>query len=453
VKTDSVQISLDALALLGAFAGAMFVRFVLARGTFDMWWYMVSFLTILVLQISILYFSGGYELSNLGSSSYALAARSLTYSFAVYVLIAYSVKNTALSRLVFLYVFVCVLAVESLSRFIRVRRRQKAYSRGLGVRRAVVIGEPSQLMSELEEHINSSHPDGIAIVEHLGDAALSGQDLVSQVARLVDSGVMAVVLGSNAVKSREVVEYCMQRYIDVYAVGGNEAIIFYPVDVLFAGGGVPILHVKRAFIVSTGLRIKRLLDVVLSFAGIVVLSPVFLIVGLLVGLTSRGPIFFGHRRMGTGGSTIHVLKFRTMVVNAEQVLEHMLQENPELRAEWETSFKLKKDPRVTRLGSFLRKTSLDELPQLFNVLVGDLSLVGPRPIVSDEMAKYGDAAKFILRVPPGVTGLWQVSGRSDVDYAERVDLDIQYINNWSLTLDFTILFRTIPAVLSRKGSC
>jgi len=321
------------------------------------------------------------------------------------------------------------------------------------VRKAVVIGEPSQLMSELEGHINSSHPDGIAIVEHLGDAALSGQDLVSQVAQLVDSGVVAVVLGVNAAKSREVVEYCMQRYIDVYAVGGNEAIIFYPVDVFFTGGGVPILRVKRAFVVGAGLRVKRLLDVVLSFAGIVVLSPVFLIVGLLVGLTSRGPIFFGHRRMGAGGNTVHVLKFRTMVINAEQVLEHMLQENPELRAEWERNFKLKNDPRITPVGSFLRKTSLDELPQLFNVLVGDLSLVGPRPIVRDEMAKYGDAAKFILRVPPGVTGLWQVSGRSDVDYAERVELDMQYINNWSLALDFRILLRTIPAVLSRKGSC
>jgi Undecaprenyl-phosphate galactose phosphotransferase WbaP len=453
MKIDWIQVLLDALSLAAAFAGAMFLRFVVALGTFDRWWYLVSFLTIVVLQIGIIYFSGGYELSGSESSSYGMAARSLAYAFAIYILVSYGIKNTALSRLVFLWAFVFAFALESLSRFARFRWQEKVYSQGRNLRKTLLIGGPSKLMAELEGRINSCHPDGLAIVEHLADTALSSQELVAQLTRLVDSGIVAVMLGTDATQSREVVEYCMQRYIDVYAVGGNDAIIFYPVDVLFAGGSVPILRVRRAFVVGSGLRVKRLLDFVLSLVGIIVLSPVFLVVALLVRLTSRGPIFFGHRRMGAGGSTIHVLKFRTMVVNAEQVLEHILQENPQLRAEWNKNFKLKNDPRITPIGSFLRKTSLDELPQLFNVLVGDLSLVGPRPIVRDEMDKYGDAAKYILRVPPGVTGLWQVSGRSDVDYAERVRLDMEYINNWSLTLDFSILFRTIPAVLSRKGSC
>ncbi|MDI3280997.1 MAG: sugar transferase, partial [Bacillota bacterium] len=146
------------------------------------------------------------------------------------------------------------------------------------------------------------------------------------------------------------------------------------------------------------------------------------------------------------------LKFRTMIQDAEKVLRELLTQNPELAAEYRRDFKLRQDPRITRVGRFLRRTSLDELPQLINVLRGEMSLVGPRPIVPEEIEKYGFWGRFLLRVPPGVTGFWQVSGRSDVDYEERIKLDMYYINNWSLGLDLAILLRTIPAVLQRKGA-
>jgi lipopolysaccharide/colanic/teichoic acid biosynthesis glycosyltransferase len=173
---------------------------------------------------------------------------------------------------------------------------------------------------------------------------------------------------------------------------------------------------------------------------------------VLVKLTSRGPVLFGHRRLGEGGTPIRVYKFRSMIADAEMRLQEVLAADPPLRAEYEATYKLRDDPRVTPLGRWLRRTSLDELPQLVNVLRGDLSLVGPRPIVADEIAKYGPASATILRVRPGVTGLWQVSGRSDVDYAERVRLDMEYITHWSLWLDLRILAATLPAVLRRKGA-
>jgi Undecaprenyl-phosphate galactose phosphotransferase WbaP len=214
----------------------------------------------------------------------------------------------------------------------------------------------------------------------------------------------------------------------------------------------PLLRVRDLLIVGVGARVKRLMDTVLAGLGVLVFSPLLLVLAVLVKLTSRGPVLFGHRRLGEGGTPIRVYKFRSMVVDAEVRLQEVLAADPSLRAEYEATYKLKQDPRVTRLGRWLRRTSMDELPQLFNVLRGDLSLVGPRPIVADEIAKYGSASAVILRVRPGVTGLWQVSGRSDVDYGERVRLDMEYITHWSLWLDLRILAATLPAVLRRKGA-
>ncbi|MBD8955249.1 MAG: undecaprenyl-phosphate galactose phosphotransferase WbaP, partial [Streptococcus lutetiensis] len=159
------------------------------------------------------------------------------------------------------------------------------------------------------------------------------------------------------------------------------------------------------------------------------------------------------KRVGQGGKEFPCYKFRSMVPNAQEALEVYLKENPAAREEWERDFKLKDDPRVTRIGKFLRKTSLDELPQLWNVLVGDMSLVGPRPIVRDEIVKYGDYINDFYLVPPGITGVWQVSGRSDItDFEEVVALDMKYIQNWSISEDIKIIAKTFGVVLKREGS-
>ncbi|MFN9502991.1 MAG: sugar transferase [Rubrivivax sp.] len=186
---------------------------------------------------------------------------------------------------------------------------------------------------------------------------------------------------------------------------------------------------------------------------VLVLSPVLLAVVLAIRITDPGPVFFGHYRVGRGGRLIKVLKFRSMRVDAQQRLAELLASDVQARAEWERDFKLSNDPRVTRTGRFLRRSSLDELPQLFNVLKGEMRLVGPRPITAQELRRYGSARWHYLSVTPGVTGLWQVSGRNELSYAERVELDRYYVDNRSLLLDASILCRTVLVVTTGRGAC
>ncbi len=199
--------------------------------------------------------------------------------------------------------------------------------------------------------------------------------------------------------------------------------------------------------------LKRALDVLGAGAMLLVLSPVFLV---LAYLTRRdgGPAFYAHTRIGQGGRGFGCLKFRSMVIDSQARLDALLASDPAARAEWEATRKLKNDPRVTAVGRFLRKTSLDELPQLINVLRGEMSLVGPRPVVAAELSTYyGAAAAHYMSVRPGITGLWQVSGRSDTSYAQRVALDVAYATKPSLWQDIKILLRTPVVVLARRGAC
>jgi lipopolysaccharide/colanic/teichoic acid biosynthesis glycosyltransferase len=181
--------------------------------------------------------------------------------------------------------------------------------------------------------------------------------------------------------------------------------------------------------------------------------PVMLATGMLVLMQDGGPIIFRHRRIGKNGETFECLKFRTMAVDAQARLAELLARDPGAREEWGRDQKLREDPRITRLGGFLRRTSLDELPQLINVLRGDMNLVGPRPIVEAEIERYGRRFRSYRAVKPGITGLWQVSGRNDVAYSTRVALDALYARRQSMGLDLWILVRTVPAVLLRQGSC
>jgi len=195
--------------------------------------------------------------------------------------------------------------------------------------------------------------------------------------------------------------------------------------------------------------ISRMVDILGSMVGLVLTFPIMLLVALAVKLTSRGPVLFRQMRVGLHGTLFPCFKFRTMVANADEVLES----NPALKDEFLKQHKLEEDPRVTVVGQFLRKASLDELPQFVNVLLGHMSLVGPRPIVPAELLKYGAYANMLVMVKPGLTGLWQVSGRSRTTYEERVQLDMSYIRTRSLSLDLSLIFRTMIAVALRKGAC
>ena len=178
----------------------------------------------------------------------------------------------------------------------------------------------------------------------------------------------------------------------------------------------------------------------------------FLVISILIILDSRGGALYSQTRIGKGGRKFKALKFRTMILNADQKLQQYLEESPELKAEWLATHKLKRDPRVTRVGAILRKLSLDELPQFWNILVGEMSLIGPRPIVDAEIERYGKCFELYIQARPGLTGLWQVSGRSDTSYKRRVELDEYYLLNRSIKLDLLILVKTVFVVLGRKGA-
>jgi lipopolysaccharide/colanic/teichoic acid biosynthesis glycosyltransferase len=196
----------------------------------------------------------------------------------------------------------------------------------------------------------------------------------------------------------------------------------------------------------------RLLDITIAAALILALAPLLALVAMIIYVSDPGPVLFGHKRIGRGGQTFLCLKFRSMVVDAQQRLQELLASDPVARAEWERDHKLKRDPRITAIGSFLRQSSLDELPQLFNVLRGDMSLVGPRPIVFDEVPRYRRYFSDYCEVRPGITGLWQVSGRNDVSYRRRVAMDVTYVRSASLRLNLRILAMTVPSVLKSQGS-
>lgn len=198
--------------------------------------------------------------------------------------------------------------------------------------------------------------------------------------------------------------------------------------------------------------LKRSIDIAGALGGGLLISPVLIIIAICIKLGSPGPIIYHQERIGKNGKRFKILKFRSMVTNSDEALNNYLSKNPEARSEWENSHKLKKDPRITRIGKFLRKYSLDELPQLWNVIIGEMSLVGPRPIVDAETSKYGNNFKLYTTVKPGMTGFWQTRGRSNTSYTNRVELDSFYVQNWSIWLDIIIFFDTFSVVTSGSGS-
>ena len=217
-------------------------------------------------------------------------------------------------------------------------------------------------------------------------------------------------------------------------------------------GGEVCLELPQRLCHTSAKVTKRLFDIIAGTCFLLLASPLFLLIAIAIKATSRGPLFFGHSRYGQDGMQFKAWKFRTMAQNADELLAAYLASDPKLRIEWERDHKLRTDPRVTSIGKWLRRLSLDELPQLFNVLIGQMSLVGPRPIVKSEINKYGDGYDLYTRVPPGITGLWQVSGRNDTTYAQRVAFDEYYVRNWSVWLDAYILTKTVRVVLTSHGA-
>lgn len=197
------------------------------------------------------------------------------------------------------------------------------------------------------------------------------------------------------------------------------------------------------------IKIKRVIDVILASVALILLSPLFVIIAIAIKIDSKGPVFFAHKRIGKNGKIIKLYKFRSMVINAEELIKSFI---PEQMREYKENYKLTNDPRITKVGKFLRKTSLDELPQLINIINGDLSINGPRPVVADELEKYGVNKDKFLSVTPGLTGYWAANGRSNTTYEQRMKMELYYIDNLSLKMDIKVFFKTILSVVKKEGA-
>lgn len=216
---------------------------------------------------------------------------------------------------------------------------------------------------------------------------------------------------------------------------------------------VPELSVKRYKEVLSSntiyIKVKRILDIIFATIGLIILLPIFAIIALAIKIESKGPVFFNHTRIGKNGKLIKIYKFRSMIDNAEELIKNF---TPEQMKEFKEYYKLSNDPRITKVGKIIRKASLDELPQLINIIKGDLSIIGPRPVVEEELKKYGDNAEKFLSVTPGLTGNWAANGRSCTSYEQRMEMELFYVDNISLKLDLKIFFKTIEAVINRRGA-
>ena len=209
---------------------------------------------------------------------------------------------------------------------------------------------------------------------------------------------------------------------------------------------------KLFFSVLNGDFVKRMFDIVFALLMLTIFSPLYLTLMILVALNSQGPIFYVQQRIGKNHQPFYCIKFRTMIDDADQALETIMQDSDQMREEFQASFKLKQDPRITKIGKFLRLTSLDEFPQFWNVLKGEMSVVGPRPLVPEELPRYGRKINTVLKIKPGITGLWQVSGRNDIPYPKRVKIDVYYATSHNWLLDLWIVYKTIGVILFPRNN-
>lgn len=293
----------------------------------------------------------------------------------------------------------------------------------------------------------------------IGEKTLFGKPVITDEAELwsqcdpeTTQFIVALEFEQNVLRDEWLKKLAKHHCRSVSVIPTLRGVPLYGTDMSFIfSHEVMILRVSNHLAKRTSRFLKRAFDIVGSACIIVLLSPVLVILSYLVG-RDGGNAIYGHERIGRDGHKFKCLKFRSMVTNSQEVLQNLLQNDSEAREEWDKDFKLKNDPRITRVGQFIRKTSLDELPQLFNVLRGEMSLVGPRPVIEKELERYAGDVDYYLMAKPGMTGLWQVSGRNDVDYDTRVYFDAWYVKNWSLWNDIAILFKTINVVLKRDGA-
>jgi exopolysaccharide biosynthesis polyprenyl glycosylphosphotransferase len=459
----------DALLLGAAFRLAYVVRFELALGIFNTQgtqrqaYYEAVVAAMILVWLVMFAAMGLYDRQNLlgGTEEYQRLFRAGTYAVLMVIVVGFLVPEFVLARGWLIMSWVLASLIVSLGRFGLRRAIYWLRRRGWFLSPAVIVGANAEGMS-LAQQLMAWTTSGLHVVGFVDKKLAPGSHIwnkldvlgnVDQLDRVIaDHGIQEVILASSAFSVRDHLLEVFQRYgvssrVNLRLSSGLYEIITTGLTVReFAY--VPLVGVNKVRLTGLDQLVKFLLDYSLTIVVLILISPLLLLLAMAIKLDSPGPVIYRRRVMGVNGTTFGAYKFRTMQVNGEEILS----KRPELVEELARNHKLKDDPRVTRVGRILRRTSLDELPQLFNVLRLEMSLVGPRMIAPEEMAKYDQWAINLLTVKPGITGVWQVSGRSNISYAERVQLDMHYIRNWSIWLDLQLLWQTLPAVLKGVGA-
>jgi exopolysaccharide biosynthesis polyprenyl glycosylphosphotransferase len=428
----------------------------------DLYYYQNLVIILIPGWVAIFALFGLYNRHNLvgGTREYAKIFNATTLGMFAVIATSFLVTEFVLSRGWLLFSWTFVLVMIALGRFLLRRVVYALRYRGYFLSPALIVGaneEGNSLASQLI-HWRTS---GLYIVGFVDDKQSLGARVVGDVPVLgrideinwiIEKNDVEEIIISSSALTRDQIYHIFQEYgthkdINVRMSSGLYEILTTGLQVSeFAY--VPLVGINKVRMTGIDSFLKFMLDYAITLPGMLVAGPLFLFIALMIKLDSPGPAIHRRRVMGVNGTQFDAFKFRTMYVNGDEILK----QRPDLLEELAQTHKLKDDPRITRVGKIIRKISLDELPQLFNVLRREMSLVGPRMISPPEMEMYAEYGMNLLTVKPGITGLWQVSGRSDVTYAERVRLDMYYIRNWSIWLDLQLLFQTIPAVLSRRGA-
>lgn len=399
-----------------------------------------------------------------GHQEYMNVFNACTAGIMLAVLVTFFDPSMIIARGWLLLVWAYSVAFIGLERFTFRRVIYALRRRGHFMSPAYIVGANAEGIA-IAEQLLVAPMSGINVIGFLDDNISVGEEILPGITvhgntanaeRLVNRfGIERMIVATSGIQRENLLElfkrFTNSDSVAIWLSSGIFELITTGVRVQDVGS-VSMISVNRVRLTGINVIAKALLDYFGALAGLIVFSPVFLLVAYAIKREDGGPIFHRRRVVGVNGKEFDAFKFRTMVQNADKVLEELMARDPEARAEYERETKLKNDPRITKIGNLLRKTSVDELPQLANVLRGEMSLVGPRMITPREVAKYGRWGMNLQTVKPGLTGLWQVTGRSDITYEERVRLDMYYIRNYSIWLDIQIIFQTIPAVLMSKGA-